>query len=107
MGKKHAVLLLHAGVVALMAAMAIANVTGVRVIASAVAVHTLARELLWRSTYWIRWRLRVGPGAPAWTHLYALVPFIGAGGVPIGKSPEYFARYEAGDGAALARNKYA
>src|SRR5262249_28060566 len=48
--KGRAVLLVHAGTVALVAGLAFANVTGVRVIGSAIAILTLAVQMLWRTS---------------------------------------------------------
>jgi hypothetical protein len=62
----------------------------------------LVPELLWRSAYWIKWRMRQTGKAPVWGNLFAALPFLGAGGVPIGKGPAYLATHEAHDADRLA-----
>jgi hypothetical protein len=71
-------------------------------VAVAAGLCALAPELLWRSSYWVRWRAREGPGVPVWENLFALLPFVGSGGVPTGKGPGYLARHEAADNRQLA-----
>lgn len=63
---------------------------------------SMVSEFLWRSTYWMKWRSRQPGKVAMWSNLFAAIPFLGAGGVPIGKHPGYFAKHEAPDAARLA-----
>jgi hypothetical protein len=72
---------------------------------AAAALCTLVPELLWRSSYWIKWRRREQGCVPIWRHLFAALPFLGAGGVPFGKGPSYLAKHEALNGKALAASQ--
>jgi hypothetical protein len=69
---------------------------------AAAALCALVPELLWRSAYWIKWRLRQRDHAAVWINLFTALPFLGAGGVPFGKGPAFFARHEAADAGQLA-----
>ena len=62
---------------------------------TASALSSLVPELLWRSSYWIKWRRKQNGPAPIWENLFAALPFVGSGGVPYGKGPGYFAKHEA------------
>ncbi len=103
--KKRSPLVLHVAAFLFIALLAYLQVTQLRFIASALAFQQLTVEFLWRTSYWIKWRRRSGDNAPILKHLYALIPFVGAGGVPIGKNPDYFARHEARDEAALTASQ--
>jgi len=93
---------LHLFVAIALAALAVLNTGGIRPVVSAMAWQQLAMALLWRTSYWMKWRAKSGREAPIVSRLFALIPCFGSGGVPIGKSPEYFERYEARKPQALA-----
>src|ERR1035441_2551911 len=57
------------------------------------------------SSYWIKWRSRQPAKVPVWSNLFAAIPFLGAGGVPFGKNPAYFAKYEALDADRLVSSQ--
>jgi hypothetical protein len=104
--RRRPLLVLHGAVVAALTAFAVLNVTGWRLVASAFSLQKLSMELLWRSSYWLKWQQRtnkdgVASGRELLRHLYSLVPFVTTGGVPLGKQPEYMAKHEARDGEAL------
>jgi hypothetical protein len=65
----------------------------------------LVPELLWRSHYWIKWRLRQTGQPPVWNNLFAALPFFAAGGVPFGKGPAYLAKHEAAGPGELASSQ--
>jgi hypothetical protein len=98
-------LLLHALAAALIAGLWLAGARGILTPLMAATICGLVPELLWRSAYWIKWRLRQGDRAPVWGNLFAVLPFLGAGGVPIGKGPTYFAAHEASDREQLASSQ--
>jgi hypothetical protein len=102
--ERHSLAALHAGaVLGLAGACALAARGKIGV---AAALCALAPELLWRSSYWIKWRIREGPHAPVWDNLFAALPFIGSGGVPTGKGPGYLARHEAASDRELAEARW-
>ena len=100
--ERHSLTLLHLG-----AALFIGALWGTRAHsamsgATAAALCSLVPELLWRSSYWMKWRARQAGPAGIWRNLFLTLPFLGSGGVPFGKGPAYIARYEARDGNELA-----
>jgi len=99
---RHSLLLLHGAALALILALWAFRQLAVLKAFAAGALCTLVPELLWRSAYWIKWRGRETGRAPIWANLFAILPFVGAGGVPIGKGPAYFGKHEVRDADRLA-----
>jgi hypothetical protein len=92
---KHPMLMLHVGAAAFLAGAWAMRAGGRMSAITAGALCSLVPELLWRSSYWIKWRLKQNGPAPIWQNLFAALPFVGSGGVPYGKGPGYFAKHEA------------
>jgi hypothetical protein len=99
---RHAIPLMHAKAVVLIVCLWLLRGRGVLTGAAAGAMCLLVPELLWRSTYWIKWRVRQPGRAAIWNNLFAALPFLGAGGVPLGKGPAFLGRHEARDAEQLA-----
>ncbi|HUI56486.1 MAG TPA: hypothetical protein VLY04_16035 [Bryobacteraceae bacterium] len=99
---RHSLLLLHGAAVALIVVLWALRQLAVINAFAAGALCTLVPELLWRSAYWIKWRGRETGRSPIWANLFAILPFVGAGGVPIGKGPAYLAKHEVRDADRLA-----
>jgi hypothetical protein len=102
---RHALLVLHALALAVLAAVCALRGRSLLSGMTAAGLCALVPELLWRSSYWIKWRQRQPGRAPVWQNLFTVLPFLGAGGVPFGKGPGFFAKYEALDGKALAASQ--
>jgi hypothetical protein len=99
---RHSLLLLHVMAAGLITGLWMMRGRGALAGVIAGGLSSLVPELLWRSSYWIKWRTRQPEKAPIWSNLFAALPFLGAGGVPIGKGPEYLASHEARDPGQLA-----
>jgi hypothetical protein len=99
---RHSLLLLHVGAVLILGGLWALQGRGILSGTLAGTMCTVVPELLWRSSYWIKWRLRQTAPPPIWNNLFAALPFAGVGGVPIGKGPGYLATYEARDRLSLA-----
>jgi len=102
---RHALLVLHALALAVLAAVCVAAGRTFLSGMTAAGLCALVPELLWRSSYWIKWRQRQPSRAPVWQNLFTALPFLGAGGVPFGKGPGFFAKYEASDSKTLAASQ--
>jgi hypothetical protein len=99
---RHPMVILHACAAAFLAGALAMRASGRMSAITTGALCSLVPELLWRSSYWIKWRLKQNGPAPIWENLFAALPFVGAGGVPYGKGPGYFAKHEAMGGVAIA-----
>jgi hypothetical protein len=99
---RHAIPLMHAKAFVLIACLWLLRGRGVLTGAAAAAMCLLVPELLWRSTYWIKWRARQPGPVAIWNNLFAALPFLGAGGVPLGKGPAFLGKHEALGAAQLA-----
>jgi hypothetical protein len=95
-------LVLHAAAVAALVALCAARSRSLVSGMTAAGLCALVPELLWRASYWIKWRRRQPGPVSGWQNLFAALPFLGAGGVPFGKGPAFFAKYEALDAKGLA-----
>ena len=101
----HPLALLHGGALASIGLLWAFRQAGWPHAGAAIALTTLAPELIWRGSYWIRWRLREKGPERARENLFTLIPFVGRGGTPYGKGPEYLARYEARGSRELAASR--
>jgi hypothetical protein len=99
---RHAIPLMHVKAAALIVCLWLLRSRGVLTGGVAGAMCLLVPELLWRSTYWIKWRVRQPGRAAIWNNLFAVLPFLGAGGVPLGKGPTFLGKHEALDMKQLA-----
>ena len=99
---RYAVPLLHAILIAFIATVWRLRLRGAIRLDLALALGALALELLWRGSYWIRWQVRQNGQGAFLENLFALIPFVGTGGIPYGKGPDFFTRYEATDSRQLA-----
>lgn len=102
---RHALIVLHALALAVLAGLVAARGRFLLSGMTAAGLCALVPELLWRSSYWIKWRRRQPGRVPIWQNLFTAVPFLGAGGVPFGKGPAFFAKHETPDGKALAASQ--
>jgi hypothetical protein len=102
---RHSLLLLHAMAIGLIVGIWVMHGGGVLVSLAAGGLSSMVSEFLWRSSYWIKWRSRQPAKVPVWSNLFAAIPFLGAGGVPFGKNPAYFAKYEALDADRLVSSQ--
>jgi hypothetical protein len=99
---RHPLALLHGSAVLAVVALGISCRGGALSIEKAALCAALIPELLWRASYWIKWRLRQPGDKGAAENLFTVIPFLGRGGVPYGKGPEYLTRYEASDASERA-----
>jgi hypothetical protein len=99
---RHPLALCHASAVLGVAALWALRRFGVLDLRAAAMFAALIPELLWRASYWIKWRVRQDDSKRATENLFTLIPFLGRGGVPYGKGPEYLSRFESTDAKQLA-----
>jgi hypothetical protein len=99
---RHALLLLHVKTAVLLVCLWLLHRRGWLTAMAASAMSFLVPELLWRSAYWIKWRTRQRGRVALWGNLFAALPMLGAGGVPLGKGPAFLGKHEARGAVALA-----
>ncbi len=100
--RHHSVSLFHALMIAFLGVVWLLRFRAVISLDLAMSLALLATELLWRGSYWVRWQVRENGKGEFFPNLFALIPFLGRGGIPYGKGPDFFTRYEAVDRGQLA-----